>query len=226
MIKVKRMIIGPIETNVYVISNTDTKEAILVDPALNGDRIYDYFEEEGLKCVAVFITHGHFDHVSGLDEFNEKAHASVYACEKEKYLLSDAQLNGSADSFGVGEGPVFVHPDRYLRDGETFELLDRTWQCIWTPGHTQGSCCFYLAEEKMLFSGDTLFEGSVGRTDLATGSMTELLNSINLKLKPLPDDVDVFPGHGGFTTIGDERSYNMYFNWSGVQLPPDDVDTV
>ena len=222
MIDLKRMVLGPIETNVYIITNTDTRESILVDPAERGRLLYENIVNSGNKCVAVFLTHGHFDHITGLRSFNELAHAPVYAAREESEVLSDANLNCSDESFGTG-APMSIAVDHLLDDGDEIDVAGMHWKVILTPGHTKGSCCYYLESNKMLLSGDTLFEGSVGRTDLPTGSMRELLVSVNTKLKNLPDDVEVYPGHGGFTTIKDEKRYNMYFNWHETHLPPDDI---
>ena len=222
MIDLKRIVLGPIETNVYIITNTETRESILVDPAERGRLLYENIENNGNKCVAVFLTHGHFDHITGLKSFNELAHVPVYAAREESDVLKDARLNCSDESFGTGE-PMSIDVDHLLEDGEEIDVAGMHWKMLLTPGHTKGSCCYYLESEKMLLSGDTIFEGSVGRTDLPTGSMRELLTSINSKIKSLPDDVEIYPGHGGFTTIKDEKQYNMYFSWHGTNLPPDDL---
>lgn len=222
MIDIKRIVLGPVETNVYIITNTDTHETILVDPAERGRLLYENITSKGNKCVAVFLTHGHFDHITGLRSFNELANVPVYAAEEERELFEDSSLNCSDETFGINN-PVSYDVDHLLRDGDKINVAGMEWTMILTPGHTKGSCCFYLESEKILMSGDTLFEGSVGRTDLPTGSMRELLNSINTKIKTLPDDVQVYPGHGGFTTIKDEKQYNMYFSWHGANLPPDDL---
>ncbi len=222
MIEIKRMVLGPVETNVYMINNVDTKETILVDPAERGKLLYENITGKGYKCVGIFLTHGHFDHITGLKSFNERAHAPVYAHEEEREVFEDASLNCSGGEFGI-DNPVTYDVDHLMKDGDIIKLAGMRWKVIFTPGHTKGSCCFYEESEKILISGDTLFEGSVGRTDLPTGSMKELLKSIDTKLKSLPDDVTVYPGHGGYTPIGDEKQYNMYFNWYGTNLPPDDI---
>ncbi|MCR4909644.1 MAG: MBL fold metallo-hydrolase [Lachnospiraceae bacterium] len=212
MVDIKHIVLGPVATNVYIVSNPETGEAVLIDPAERGRLIFDTFNELGLKCAAVFLTHGHFDHITGLKSFNENAHAPVYACEAEREVLADSRLNRSVDGLGLGGSDIQADVDHFLKDKEEFDVAGLHWKMLWTPGHTAGSCCFYLEEEKALFSGDTLFAGSIGRTDLPTGSMSELLRSLKEKLMGLPDDTGVFPGHGEFTDLGTEKKYNPFFS--------------
>lgn len=202
------MVLGPVQTNVFFVINDETQETILFDPAYAGEKIVKYLEDKGLTLRAVFLTHGHFDHITGVSSVVDALGVPVYAAEKEKRLLSDGQLNESLESYGYS---VTVKPDVLLSDGQETEIAGLKIKMIETPGHTEGSCCYYLENEKALISGDTLFAGSVGRTDLPTGSMKQLLSSIEDKLMLLPDDVDVYPGHGEFTTIGYERRWNPFF---------------
>ena len=155
---------------------------------------------------AILLTHGHFDHIWGANELRRLSGAKIYAYEGEKELCEDAGKNVSRDA----GRPETVRADFYEKDGALLELGGFSLKLIATPGHTGGSCCYYLEEEKILFSGDTLFEGSVGRTDFPTGSMGSLVRSIKERLLVLPDDVTVYPGHGDSTTIGDEKKYNPY----------------
>ncbi len=210
MVDINHLVLGPVATNIYIVSNQETKEAVLIDPAERGRLIFETLNEMGLSCVAVLLTHGHFDHVTGLKSFNENAHAPVYACEAERELLADSRLNCSADGLGLGASDVQADVDHFLKDGEEFDAAGLHWKMLWTPGHTVGSCCYYLESENALFSGDTLFAGSIGRTDLPTGSMQELLRSLREKLTVLPDSTEVFPGHGEFTDLGTEKKYNPF----------------
>ena len=205
---IKSMILGPVQTNVYFVINDETKETVLFDPAYAGERIIKYLNDNGLTLKAIFLTHGHFDHITAVSSVVEALKVPVYAAGTEERLLSDGQLNESLDSYGYS---VTVKPDHYLNDGDETDVAGMKIKMIETPGHTEGSCCYYLEEQKALISGDTLFAGSVGRTDLPTGSMRQLLDSIESKLMALPDDVDVYPGHGEFTTIGYERKWNPFF---------------
>ena len=155
---------------------------------------------------AILLTHGHFDHIWGVEEIRELSGAKVYAYEKEKELCEDASLNVSK---GAGRACV-VKADQYVKDGGEITEAGITCRLLATPGHTSGSCCYYFEADKILISGDTLFQESVGRTDLPTGSMGTLVRSVKDKLFPLPDEVKVYPGHGEATTIGHEKKYNPF----------------
>ena len=205
---IKRIIVGPVETNCYFLVNDGTMQTIIFDPGDSPDAICEYMERNGFKPEAICLTHGHYDHILGVAELRRQYCLPVYACAAEESVLSDGELNHSAVHYST---PVTVKADRLLNDGEKFSLAGFDIELIHTPGHTEGSCCYYISAEKMLLSGDTLFEGSVGRTDLPTGSMRQMMDSINDRLRKLPDDTEVYPGHGGFTSIGEEKQWNPYF---------------
>ncbi|MDD2969462.1 MAG: MBL fold metallo-hydrolase, partial [Lachnospiraceae bacterium] len=152
-------------------------------------------------------THGHFDHIFGCNSLRKLSGVPIYAYRGEQKLLEDPSLNVSDQ---VGR-PYTVNADHYLEDGEMIEIADMKIELIATPGHTAGSCCFYIREAGLLISGDTLFEESVGRSDLPTGSGAELGRSVTEKLFILPDETKVYPGHGDSTTIGHEKQYNPFF---------------
>ena len=160
------------------------------------------------NCYFVYkgVTHGHFDHIWGCNRLRELSGAPVYAYEEEKPLCEDAVTNVSDQ---VGR-PYTVIPDRYLKENEEITIADMTCRLIATPGHTVGCCCYYFVEAGILVAGDTLFQESVGRTDLATGSMSALTRSVKEKLFLLPDETKVYPGHGESTTIGHEKEYNPF----------------
>lgn len=203
----EHFVIGPVGTNVYVVYDEALKEAVIVDPADRGADIYEAIENAGLTVAGILLTHGHFDHISGVNELRSKSGCRVYASKAEHELLSDPTLNESA---GMGRQSVSVTADVELKDGEKIELGGMIFQAIETPGHTVGGMCYYLESEKILYCGDTLFHHSVGRTDLPTGSMGSIIRSIRDKLFVLPDDVTCYPGHGPETTIGDEKRYNPF----------------
>ncbi|MCR5279251.1 MAG: MBL fold metallo-hydrolase [Lachnospiraceae bacterium] len=205
-VKIGRITLGQYMTNCYFLYREGSSDTIIIDPADSGAYLYDKLKEKGFEIKAILLTHGHFDHIFGVEDIVKKAGVKVYAAKAEEALLSDSSLNVSA---GVGR-PVTVHPDVFLNDGEELNLCDIDIKVIFTPGHTAGSCCFYIEEAGFLIAGDTLFEGSVGRTDLPTGSTRIMMDSIKDKLMALPDDTKVYPGHGGSTTIGFERVNNPF----------------
>ncbi len=207
MVKIGRMVLGQVQTNCYFIYKEETQEAIVFDPADYGAEIMDKLTSNGIKPVAIFLTHGHFDHIMGVAKLKQLAHIDIYASADEEELLGNENLNCSEQIGRI----VTVTPDHLLKDGEITEISGISIQTIYTPGHTQGSCCYYIKDEDILISGDTLFEGSVGRTDLPTGSMGQLTRSIKDKLSLLPDETKVYPGHGDSTSIVQERKYNPYF---------------
>lgn len=207
MIKIGRMVLGPVQTNCYFIYTEESKEAVVFDPADHGAEIFEKLKANDIKPVAIFLTHGHFDHILGVAKLKQLAHIEIYASAQEAELLANESLNCS-DQIGR---IATVTPEHLLQDGEVTEIADMKIKTIYTPGHTAGSCCFYLEDEGVLMSGDTLFEGSVGRTDLPTGSMGALTRSIKEKLALLPDMTKVYPGHGDSTSIGQEKKYNPYF---------------
>ena len=205
-LKIEKIVLGVCQTNCYFVYVEGTDTALVFDPADRGNYIYDTLSEKGFQVAAILLTHGHFDHIWGVEELQKLSGAGVYACEGERALCEDADLNVSER---VGR-PCTVKADFYVRDGEEITIEGITCRLIATPGHTVGSCCYYFEDAGILLSGDTLFCESVGRTDLPTGSMSALVRSVREKLLPLPDEVKVYPGHGESTTIGHEKKYNAF----------------
>lgn len=206
-ITIKNLPLGMYQTNCYILSCESTKEAIVFDPADSGAFIFETLKKEGLTAKAILLTHGHFDHIYGVKELKQLSGATVYALDEEANLLKDPEINCSVS---VGRSESIV-PDIFLKDGQILNISDMEIKVIHTPGHTAGSTSYYFAERGILISGDTLFNGSVGRTDLPTGSMSMLLRSVKEKLFSLPEDVIVYPGHGEATSIGYEKDYNPFF---------------
>lgn len=205
-IKIGRMMLGVCQTNCYFVYREGSSKVIFIDPADYGDQIFQAMKNNGFEVAAILLTHGHFDHIWGCSRLRQLTSAPVYAYEGEEDVLLSSDLNVSA---GAGRACT-VKANTLLKDGEALTVEGMTFQVIATPGHTKGSCCYYFEEADMLISGDTLFEESVGRTDLPTGSMSTLVRSIKDRLFVLPDDTVVYPGHGDSTTIGHEKKYNPF----------------
>ena len=204
-LKVEQYVVGPVQTNCYFAVNDETKEMILIDPGANADRLIQIIEEEKLNPVAILLTHGHFDHAGGAAEVAARFGIKVYAEEHERETLDDPKLNLS----GWTGAETTYHADVFLKDEQEFDLAGFHIRVLFTPGHTVGGC-YYFAYQDALFSGDTLFAQSVGRTDFPKGSASALIRGIKEKLLPLPDEVTVYTGHNDTTTIGTERRYNPY----------------
>lgn len=198
--------LGVCQTNCYFVYREGSSKVIFIDPADYGDQIFKAMKDNGFEVAAILLTHGHFDHIWGCSRLRQLTSAPVYAYEGEEDVLLSSDLNVSA---GAGRACT-VKANTLLKDGEEVTIEGMTFQVIATPGHTKGSCCYYFEEADMLISGDTLFEESVGRTDLPTGSMSTLVRSVKDKLFVLPDDTVVYPGHGDSTTIGHEKKYNPF----------------
>ncbi|MCR5594853.1 MAG: MBL fold metallo-hydrolase [Lachnospiraceae bacterium] len=205
-IKIGRMTLGAVATNCYFVYREDTSDVIFFDPSDSGSYIYEQLKDRGFCIKAIYLTHAHFDHIWGCNELRELTGAKVYAYEEERVLCESAEVNVSAQA----GRPYTVKVDEYLRDNESREECGMKFKVIATPGHTIGSCCYYFEEAGILISGDTLFQASVGRTDLPTGSESTLIRSISDKLMCLPDETKVYPGHGMSTSIGYERVNNPF----------------
>lgn len=203
---VQKDILGPVFTNVYYGMNADTRELFIVDPAAAADRIAQHIARMEGKPVAILLTHGHFDHILAAEEIRRQYEIPIYACRQEEEMLREPSVN-MTDRFSK---TVSLSADRWLSDLEVFECAGFSVQMLHTPGHTVGSCCYYLKDEKVLFSGDTLFCGSVGRTDFPGGSMSQMRNSLHRLLDTLPGETEVYPGHDSQTTIDTEKRYNPF----------------
>lgn len=205
-IKIGRMTLGVCATNCYFLYKEGSQQVVFVDPGDRGADIYEALKRKGLSVAAILLTHGHFDHIWGAQKLRELSGARIYALDAEKVVCQDAYVNVSAQA----GRKATIDPDEWLTDGQELSLADISIRVIATPGHTIGSCCYYVEEAGFLIAGDTLFAGSVGRTDFPTGSMSRLIRSIKEKLFLLPDETKVYPGHGEETTIGAEKLYNPF----------------
>lgn len=200
------VVLGQVNTNCYFIWNTETKEGIVIDPADDAEYIIQMVQKEQVTLKGIYLTHAHFDHMLAASSVAGAYRAPVYCLAQEREVAESTRLNLS-DYFGC---TYALTPDGVLQDGETMQVIGMQMQVLHTPGHTKGSGCYYFAEKGILFSGDTLFLESVGRTDFPTGNSAVLAQSIKEKLYVLPEEVKVYPGHGSATTIGYEKKNNMY----------------
>ena len=200
---IKRFIAGRLENNIYLVADEKSSEAVLIDATQDLPEIQKAVKDLGVKVKYILLTHGHFDHILGLNSLKKSLNAPAVIC-KDDLVISD-NINEFTRLFGL---PDSVPPkyDMYIKDGDEILLGSYKIKVIHTPGHTEGGVC-YLVDGK-LFSGDTLFRGSVGRTDLFGGNFGKLSDSIKSKLFKLDDKTEVFPGHGDMTTIGFEKKYN------------------
>ena len=205
-IEMKTLVLGQVNTNCYLVWNTETKEGFVIDPADDAECIMQAVKEEQVAVKAVYLTHAHFDHMLAASAVAAAFRASVYCLVQEKEVAESTRWNLS-DYFGCTYALI---PDGVLSDGACVQAVGMRMQVLHTPGHTKGSGCYYLEEEGLLFSGDTLFFESVGRTDFPTGNASVLEQSIREKLYVLPEHVKVYPGHGSATSIGYEKKNNMF----------------
>lgn len=202
--QIKSTVVSMCGTNCYIVNNEG--RGFIVDPGDDGDRIAAAVEQMGVEIEAILITHAHFDHMGAAAEMADKYKVKVYICEKEEPTLSDPGVNLSV----MAGRAVSYKADVFLKDEEEFDVAGLHIRMLHTPGHTPGGCCYYLPYEDVIFTGDTLFNESVGRTDFPGGSMSELVNGIRNKLMVLPGNTICYPGHNSPTTIENERMYNPY----------------
>ena len=206
MYKIDSRILGMVGTNCYLLCNMDIKECVLIDPADRQDEISRMIDESGCSLKGILLTHGHFDHIMAADAVRDKYGIKVYASCDEKNTLEQPHIN-LGEAYGL---KLSVKADVWHKDGEILKLAGFDIEALHTPGHTEGGSCYYIREIGVLFSGDTLFCGSVGRTDFPGGSMSEIVRSIKEKVMVLPDDTKVYPGHGEGTSVGYERENNPF----------------
>lgn len=204
--KIEKIVLGSIGTNCYIVTNEETKECFAVDMAECPAEYVDHIKNNGLEMKGLFLTHGHFDHIMGIDDFLKYFPVPIYVGEDELPVMGDARLNVSA-MYGPGYAYNGGEP---VTDGQVIECAGIEVHVLHTPGHTAGGCCYYLPKEKKLFSGDTLFCGSIGRTDLPTGSSSELVRSVREKLMVLPEETKVYPGHMDESSIQFEKEHNPF----------------
>lgn len=201
--KIIRLTVGPLQENCYIVYNKEN-ECVIIDPGYESQRIIDTIEKEELKPLYILLTHGHIDHIGAVKDLKDKYGISVYIHNKDKDMLEKPNKN-SASLYGMSVNGAKA--DYFVKEGNDIKFSDDSFKVIETPGHTGGGVCYKL--DNILFSGDTLFLGSIGRYDFPESSGLDLMNSLK-KLTLLDKDTIVLPGHGPETSIEYEINYNPY----------------
>jgi len=204
MFNVKKLVTGPLQVNTYILGDVDSKEAMVIDPGGNAGGVIQVLEQQGWKLKLIVLTHGHGDHIGAVSELKQRTGVSMMIHNEDAAMLADSKRNFTS-MMGTG---VEMTPDGLLEDGDEILLGEKSVVVIHTPGHTQGGIC--LKADQFLFTGDTLFMLSIGRTDLEGGNHRQLIRSIQERLMILDDNIVVYPGHGPESTIGEERKRNPY----------------
>ncbi|MCG0277523.1 MAG: MBL fold metallo-hydrolase [Thermanaeromonas sp.] len=200
------LVVGPLATNCYLIACPQTKEGAVIDPGAEGQRILALAAQVGVKIRYIINTHGHIDHCGANGEIKEATGAEILIHRADAPYLTDASKNLLIFTGGQGGSPP---ADRTLEEGDIVHVGKISLEVIHTPGHTPGGIC--LKGEGVVFTGDTLFAGSIGRTDFPGGSFKQLIDSVKEKLFCLPEDLVIYPGHGPSSTIGAEKTDNPFF---------------
>ncbi|UGB29507.1 MBL fold metallo-hydrolase [Metabacillus sp. B2-18] len=207
--KWRQLPLGPLQTNCYLFFN-ERKECLIIDPGGDGKKLISLLEQQHIKPLAILLTHAHFDHIGAVDDVRKQWGIPVYVHKQEKDWLSDSSLNGS--QFFMAGAVSVAEPDKLIKGEGKLEIGEFSLQVYETPGHSPGSVSFYVEEAGIVFSGDALFAGSIGRTDLPGGNHEQLIKSIHNKLLNLPEETIVLSGHGPVTSIEQEMESNPFLN--------------
>jgi glyoxylase-like metal-dependent hydrolase (beta-lactamase superfamily II) len=208
------LVVGPIQANCYILGCERTKEAAVIDPGGDVDKILMTLTKDKLRCVYIINTHGHFDHTADNKRLKEVTRAKLVIHRADAPMILHQGSNGSMWGMEVEDSPP---PDLYVEEKDVITFGDISLQVLHTPGHSPGGIS--LLSDKMVFVGDTLFAGSIGRTDLPGGDYEELIRNVKEKIFPLGDDVVIYPGHGPKTTVGREKRSNPFFASGGARWP-------
>ena len=203
ILKILKVDSGFVEkTNCYIVEDENTKDAMVIDPGGSVDDICELLDILGAKVKYIYLTHCHGDHIAGVKELKERKGGKILAHRNTAENLLDPNI--SLTTY-IGLEGLVIQVDSRVDDGDLIHLGNLEFRVIHTPGHTSGGSCLYCEEEKLLFSGDTLFRGTWGRTDLPTSSLEDIMESITKKLMILPEETIVYPGHGKATMIKEEK---------------------
>lgn len=207
-LKISGARVGPVITNCYFVWDDEAGKMIVIDPGADAQFLEKCIDETGAFPAAILLTHGHYDHIGALSELRDHYNIPVYVHELEVPMIKDGSLNLGGVRYELKEDDVIIH------DGDELDIAGLHIRVIHTPGHTPGGVCYYLKDRGVLFSGDTMFRYSWGRTDFPGGSEDAIMHSIRTKLLPLPEDTVVYPGHEGATVIADERKIHGYRDYT------------
>jgi hydroxyacylglutathione hydrolase len=205
------LVVGPLQVNCYILGCERTKQAAVIDPGGDVDRILMALAKDELRLVYIINTHGHFDHTGGNKALKDATGAELLIHRADAPMIMQQASGGSAFGMTIENSPA---PDRYLEEGDTITFGDISLKVLHTPGHSGGGIS--LATDNMVFVGDALFAGSIGRTDFPGGDYDGLIEGVRTKILTLGDDVVVYPGHGPHTTVGEEKRHNPFFTGRGV----------
>ncbi|MBE0449644.1 MAG: MBL fold metallo-hydrolase [Clostridia bacterium] len=203
----EKIVVGSYAVNCYILGDEVSKEAIVVDPGAEADRILKKINDKSLSVKYIVLTHGHGDHIGAVEALKTMTGAQVMIHHDDAYMLEDASKNFSSSIHG---NSIAFKPDRTIGDGDVIQIGKIKIRVLHTPGHTYGGICLYAPNEKIVITGDTLFYGSVGRSDLEGGDHKQMIGAIIKQLMKLGDEVSVYPGHGASTSIGFERRKNPF----------------
>lgn len=205
---IETIVVGALAVNCYIVGCTNSHEAAVIDPGDDDAKIMSVIKEKGFKLKYIILTHAHFDHVGAAKKLQDLTHAKVLLSEKDASLLKNTAAQAALFGMTAPAPPV---PDEFVKEGDVIKVGNTLLRVIETPGHSLGGISLYIEKAKVVFTGDTLFWGSIGRTDLPGGDFNTIIHSVKKKLGALPEDTRVLSGHGDETTIGFEKEQNPFF---------------